>query len=492
MLNSDLRRFTSCLFGVTLLFATPAYSQDNSLLNQEIDKALNATCLDDNQTSVSVVAMPSGRVVYASNINKPLLPASVMKIITTAAALHYLGPEYRFKTQFLYSGSRKGDTIFGDLIIRGGGDPTLITEKLWPIAKKIKASGINEITGRIVIDAHFFDQYDMAPEWKLERSQRAYDAKLSVLTLNYNSIEIHLQPGQNVGSRVNAWLEPALPYMHLHNTAKTIKRGRNTVSVRRSEQEMGHVKMRVGGKLPIRSKEKVIRLNVDNPIRYATETFRTLLRDAGVKINDSSKVVFRPIVANELYKHLSAPLSLILKALNTYSNNLTAEQIIKTIAAERYGTPGTHAEGLRLVKEFLRLNGVNIQGVELVDGSGLSRKNRLTTRAITDLLTHLFSRFDIGPDFLSTLRVMGANGVLSQRLAKSPARGKIRAKTGSLRKVSTLAGYVATPNGQVYGYALFLNNNRCGPRNADKIEDRIVTAIHNFGDDTFKLSSKWK
>ncbi len=493
MLNSDLRRFTSCLFGFSLLFTTPAYSQDNPLLSQEIDNALNASCLDDNQTSVNVVAMPSGRVVYASNINKPLLPASVMKIITTAAALHYLGPEYRFKTQFLYSGSRQGNTLFGDLIIRGGGDPTLTTEKLWQIATKIKASGINEITGNLVIDAHFFDQYDMAPEWELEeRSQRAYDAKLSVLTLNYNSIAIHLQPGQSVGSRVNAWLEPALPYMRLHNTAKTIKRGRNTVSVRRSEQEMGNVKMRVGGKLPIRSQEKVIRLNVDNPIRYATETFRTLLRDAGVKIDGSSKVVFRPIVANELHEHLSEPLSLILKALNTYSNNLTAEQIIKAIAAERYGTPGTHAEGLRLVKEFLRLNGVNMHGIELIDGSGLSRKNRLTTRAITDLLTSLFSRFDIGPDFLSALRVMGAYGVLSQRLAKSPARGKIRAKTGSLRKVSTLAGYVATQDGHVYGYALFLNNNRCGHWKADKIEDSIVTAIHNFGDGTFQLSRKWK
>ncbi|RKZ76378.1 MAG: D-alanyl-D-alanine carboxypeptidase/D-alanyl-D-alanine-endopeptidase [Gammaproteobacteria bacterium] len=492
MLN--LSPYRSYLFGFILLMwlATPAYSQDSLLLIQNIDKALKARCLDDSQTSVSIVAMPSGKVVYAHNTELPLLPASVMKIITTAAALHYLGPEYRFKTQILYSGERKNGMLLGDLIIRAGGDPTLSTEKLWPIVRQIKASGINEITGNLIIDAHFFDQYDRAPDWKVERSQRAYDAKLSALSLNYNSLAIHVQPGQGVGNKPNAWLEPALPYINLRNTAKTIKRGKNTVSVRRSEEVHGTVEMLLRGKLPIRAKERIIRLNVDNPMRYATETFRALLSQAGIKINGSTKVVHTPIVANEWYEHLSDPLSIILKTLNTYSNNLTAEQIVKTIAADRYGTPGTHAEGLRLIKEFLRLSHVNMQGIVLADGSGLSRKNRMTTRAITNVLTSLFSRFDIGPDFISTLRVMGAYGVLSQRLAKSPARGKIRAKTGSLRRVSTLAGYVASQDGKVYGYALFLNNNRCGPWKADKIEDRIVTAIHNFGDGAARLNTAKK
>jgi len=485
MLNSYLwqnlasRNF---LLNVLLLFVISTYSYADSQLTQEINQALKAGCLDDNQTSISVVALPSGRAVYTYNPVQSLLPASVMKLITTAAALHYLSPEYRFKTTILYSGERHGGVIQGNLIIRGGGDPILSTEKLWHIANKIKASGIKRITGNLVVDTHFFDRYDRAPEWDVKRTQWAYDAKLSPLSLNYNTIAIHVQPGSFVGDVLNAWLDPAPTYIRLFSTGKTIKRGRNTVSARRSEEVPGEVEMVVRGKLPIGVQEKVIRLNVDNPIRYTAETFRTLLNKTGVRIDGATKIVPTPIFANELYENLSEPLSLVLKNLNTYSNNFTAEQIIKTIAAERFGTPGSHAEGLRLIKDFLRISNINTQGVVLADGSGLSRSNRMTTRAITDLLTVMFTRFDIGPDFMAALRVMGANGVLSKRLANSPARGKIRAKTGTLRGVSTLAGYVESINGKVFGYALFLNNNRCGHYRADRIEDRIVTAIYEFGD----------
>jgi D-alanyl-D-alanine carboxypeptidase/D-alanyl-D-alanine-endopeptidase (penicillin-binding protein 4) len=490
MLNTHLRQhyFASCLFGFGLLtlLAAPAYSQSKSLLIQRIDEALKNRCLDDNQTSISIVAMPSGKKVYAYNTEQSLLPASVIKIVTTAAALHYLGPEYRFKTKFLYRGKRKDDTLHGDLIIRGGGDPTLSTETLWSIAKQIKSSGINKITGNLVIDAHFFDKNDKVSEWwdDEERSQRAYDAKLSALPLNFNAIAVHVQPGSHVKDKLNVWLEPTLPYIRLDNMTQTVRKRsrRNTVSIRRTEKVPGEVEMRIRGKLPLSVQERVFYLNVDDPMRYVTETFRALLQEVGVNINGTSKVVYIPVMAKEWHEHLSAPLSVILKLLNTYSNNMTAEQIVKTIAAEQNAPPGSHAEGLRLMKEFLRLSGVNMQGIVLVDGSGLSRKNRMTTRAITDLLTSLFSRFDIGPDFTSALRVLGAQGVLSQRLAKSPAHGKIRAKTGTLRGISALAGYVASQDGKVYGYALFLNNNRCGYRKADQIEDSIVTAIYNSGE----------
>lgn len=464
---------------ILLLLTISTYSQATSLLSQEIDDILQKPCLSDEDTSVSIVALPSGKRIYADNIMKPLLAASVTKIITTAAALHYLSPEYRFKTKFLYTGQIKGSVLQGNLIIRAGGDPKLLTKDLWRIANQIKASGIRKITGNLIVDAHFFDRYDRAPAWETKRSQRAYDAKLSALSLNYNSLTVHVQPRQ-VGQKLKAWLEPALPYMYIENTAKTIRRGRNTISVSRSEPIDGQVKIRIRGKLPISVQHKAIYRNVNNPMRYASETFRLLLRQAGVSINGQTKIVFTPLTGTELYEHISAPLSVILKELNTYSNNMMAETILKTIAAERLGGAGSHVKGLRLVREFLRLSGVNLQGVVLVDGSGLSRKNRMTTRTITDLLTKMYSRFDIGPDFMSSLRVMGANGVLSRRLTKSPARGKVRAKTGTLRGVSTLAGYIENQTGQKFAFALFLNNNRCGYYGADKIEDSIIAAIYQL------------
>ncbi len=472
------------VINLLVLLSNYSYAQAPGSLISTIDNALDSRCLDTSQTAASVVSLPSGRPIYNHNSLQPLLPASVMKIVTTAAALHYLSPEYRFKTLFMHTGQRQGDVIQGDLIIRGGGDPRLSTEQLWRIATQIKASGINEITGDLIVDAHFFDTYDRAPSWEIERTQKAYDAKLAALSLNFNTISVHLQPSQ-IGDLVRTWLEPATPYIQLQNTAKTIQRGKTIVSAyRSSEESVGTVDLFVRGKLPVGSQEKVIRLNIDNPIRYAAETFKAILQQTGVKIEGVTKISYKPVAGHELYYHLSDPLSLILKELNTFSNNFMAEQILKTIAAEKAGTPGSHENGLKLVEEFLQLSHVNTQGVILQDGSGLSRKNRMTTQAITDVLSSLYSRFDIGPDFVTALRVMGADGVLSQRLAKSPARGQIRAKTGTLNRVSTLAGYVATPHGKVFAYAIFLNNNGCGPWRADRIEDRIVNTIHELGDNT--------
>lgn len=475
-----MRKVLTSLF---MLLSVSAYPQSHPLLIQEIDTVLKASCLNSPQTAISIVEVPEGKVVYSHNIYEPLLPASVMKIVTTASALHYLGPEYRFTTQFLSTGERVGEVLQGDLIVRGGGDPRLSSEQLWLIATRIKSSGISEVTGNLVIDTHFFDHLDRAPAWDSEPlTQRAYDARLAAFSVNFNTIAVHVQPGLSVGEPLKAWLEPAPAYIRINNIGKTIQRGKNTISIHRNPEDMDEIEMFVNGKLPLGAKERVVYLNVENPSRYAAEAFRTILQQAGIKIHGATRYVSTPVEGKELYTHLSEPLSLILKDLNTYSNNFMAEQIVKTIAADRYGTPGSHAEGLKLVMDFLRISGVDTQGITLADGSGLSRKNRFTAKAMTDLLTRMYPRFDTGPDFLASLRVMGAYGVLSHRLAKSPAHGQIRAKTGTLSGISTLAGYVAAnANHKLFAYALFLNNNSCGHYGADKIEDSIVTAIHTYG-----------
>lgn len=462
-----------------------AHSQTHTSLVKTIQNAINARCLDDNQTSVRVVALPQGKEIYDYNSYQPLLPASVMKIVTTAAALHYLGPDYRFKTEVLHNGYRHHDTIHGDLILRGGGDPRLSTEHLWQIASQIKASGINRVTGNLVMDTQFFDELDRAPAWEVERTQRAYDAKLSALSLNFNTIAIHILPSVTIGHQVSAWLEPVSSYMSLNNEAKTVKRGRTTVWASRENKPTGEVEVLVRGQIPLESKEKIIRINVETPKRYTTETFKNLLKQVGVVVHGEITTAFAPTAGTELYQHLSPPLSLILKELNTFSNNFTAEQIVKSIAAENFKHPGSHTQGLELINTFLQNNSVNLQGVLIQDGSGLSRKNRMTTRAITDLLKAMYSRFDIGPDFIAALRLMATKGILSQRLKRSSIKGQIRAKTGTLQRVSTLAGYVATPQGKVFAYAIFSNNNSCGPWRADRIEDRIVTAINALGDEIF-------
>ncbi|OUD14994.1 D-alanyl-D-alanine carboxypeptidase/D-alanyl-D-alanine endopeptidase [Thioflexithrix psekupsensis] len=484
------------IYGVIFLLLTTLFQTqfvqaqaDLAALRQEIDAALNSRCLNRNETSIHITSLSDGRTLYDLNGATPLLPASIMKIVTTAAALHYLGPEYRFRTEVLHTGQREGNTIFGDLVLRGRGDPTLTTDALANLVRRLKASGITEIQGRLLADNSFFDQQISAPSWETDRSQRAYDANIGALSVNFNTIAVRVLPGQRAGSAVNAWLDPAPNYFELSNQAKTVNRGNDTISARRTSGE-DTVQIRVTGQLPVGSGERVIFINVENPARYAIETFRSLLNEAGIRVLGSSEIVPMGVQGQLLYEHVSQPLSLILKELNTFSNNFIAEQVLKTIAAFHYtGKSATHLDGLELIAQFLREIGVNTRGVMLADGSGLSRRNQFTAEAMTDLLQRMFGRFDIGPDFIASLRVMGAYGTHSRRLNNSPARARVRAKTGTLNRVSTLAGYVSNPQNQVFAFAFFLNSNDCGYAGADKIEDRMIAAIYNFTQQQMPLNS---
>jgi serine-type D-Ala-D-Ala carboxypeptidase/endopeptidase (penicillin-binding protein 4) len=447
-----------------------------------IEDTMRAKCLDPSQTAISIVGAAGGNLVYAQNTQTSLLPASVVKLITTAAALHYLSPEYRFKTDVLYRGTRRNNVIEGDLILRGGGDPLLSSAQLRHIAEQIQQSGIAEITGRLLVDTSFFDAYDRAPAWDEKRTQRPYDARLGALSINFNSVAVNVRPAESEGEAVKAWLDPAPAYMILRNHAKTVNsRSKNTVWAQR-KHENGQVYLDVHGQLPLGATDRAIMVNVDNPPRFAADSFRVFLAQAGVRLHGEIILTAPPPAAAVLlHRHTSPPLTVILKELNTYSNNFIAEQIVKTMAAEQLGAPGSHANGLSLMTRFLRDElRINMAGVSLVDGSGLSRQNRFTAQAMTEFLSAMLPRFEIGPDFMAAIRVMGAQGNLSNRLKRSPARAQVRAKTGSLYGVSNLAGYVAGADGGLYAYALFLNNNQCGYSGADQLEDRIVTAIHTF------------
>lgn len=448
---------------------------------ETIGEALSARCLDDAQTGISIVALPSGKPIYNYHAEIPLLPASTLKTVTTAAALRYLSPEYRFTTQFLYSGTRQGAIIQGDLIVKAGGDPKLTLENLWQIAQHLRGMGIQQVTGKLFIDNQFFDNLTQAPAWgEDESSQWAYDARLSAFAVNFNTVAVHVFPAQTAGKAAQVWLESQPSYFQLHNETSTSSQGSTSVALSREQDEQNNVHLYVQGKVSQTAEEKVIYLNVDDPNRYAAESFRNVLKQAGIEVLGATAFGKMPEKTQLLHKHLSPPLSMILKELNTFSNNFIAEQVLKTIAAEVSKQAGSHAEGLRLVQAFLQASGVRLAGVNLVDGSGLSRKNHVTAQAMTDFLTAVSNRFDLAPDFLTALRVMGAQGALSPRFSHSPARAQVRAKTGTLTGMSSLAGYVANTQGAVFAFALLLNNNRCGYSGADVIEDKIVNAIHQL------------
>ncbi|ALG68315.1 D-alanyl-D-alanine carboxypeptidase/D-alanyl-D-alanine endopeptidase [Beggiatoa leptomitoformis] len=474
---------------VCLLISNTAFAAPT--LTQTIDNALTARCLNKERTAVNIVSLSTGRTIYSRNPQTPLLPASIMKLVTTAAALHYLGPEYRYKTKLLQTGRRIGDTLQGDLILMGSGDAKLVHTDLWQMAQQLKASGLNFIEGKLIADVSLFDNYDRAPTWDVDRSQRPFDAKIGALSLNLNTVAVNLRPGANVGDPLVIWLEPSPAYMRIDNQSTTAAKGNGTAGVRRVDDAQGGVRIVVTGNLPQGDYDRTVLVNVDNPSRYTIESFRDYLGKAGITVRGATEIVnISPNNAREVLEHESPPLSLIIKEMNTYSSNFMAEQLVKTIAVEKVGKPATHLNGLKQVADFLQTSGVSTQGVMLADGSGLSKQNQITAKMMTDLLVMMHNRFDIGPDFMTSMRVMGAFGLHSNRFKNSPAHAHVRAKTGTLNGVSTLTGYVPSNTGrQLYAFSLLLNNNGCGYKGADDVEDQIVNALFLQGDELPLVSS---
>ncbi len=470
-------------YGLSALLISLSLSAvaDEMQLQQAVDDTLNKHCLASKQTAVSIVRLPDGQAVYNKNASTPLLPASILKLATTAAALNYLGPEYRFKTKVYHTGAFDNGVIEGDVYLKGEGDPTLSSENLWYISNQLRQKGIEKINGQIYADVSFFDDYDRSPNWVVNHSQRPHDAKIGALSLNLNTIAVHIAPSEQVGEPAQAWLDPAPAHILLDIAAQTTGKGKKQSIWAQRLEDNGQTIIKVKGAVRVNDRERAVFLTVDNPTRYTIETFKSYLTKLGIDVLGDTATGVTPASAKLLHQYKSEPLSVILKELNTYSNNMIAEHLIKTIAATQTGERGSHEAGLRLVQQFLNQLNIRSEGVVLADGSGLSRQNQFTAQAMTDLLTKMLARFDIGPDFLATLRVFGAQGVNTHRLSDSPARAKVRAKTGTLYKVSNLAGYVPSEQGQLYAYAIMLNNNSCGNQGADNVEDQVVEAIYRYG-----------
>lgn len=441
-----------------------------------LDGAIRERCINHEKLGVRIVEIPSGETLYDKNGSSALSPASVMKLVTTATALHYLGVNYKFKTDVFYTGARDGGLVKGDIVIRGGGDPKLTSEAVWLIAEEVRRQGITEVAGDLVLDVSFFDDYDSPPSRNGKRGQRPYDALLGALSVNFNTVAVHVYPGGKPGDPVIAEVEPMSPYFKIINDGLTRHGDHPIAAFRVNGQD--NVAIRITGAMRPEDAGGAIHMNIDDPFRFAGETFRAYLKRAGVNIAGVIKKGVVPQGARLIHTHQSEPLSMILRDLNRFSNNFVAEQIVKTVAAEIIGAPGTHENGLSLAMKFLAESGVDTTGAVLTDGSGLSRDNRLTAKTLSGLLVAMSRRFDIGPDFIASLGIMGVDGTVRKRLKTSPAKSLARAKTGTLNRVTALAGYVSGQDGKLYGFTILQNDSGCPYRGSHRIEDRIVTTVH--------------
>ncbi len=441
--------------------AAPSHGADDpSSLAQRIAALVDGE--KGGKFGILVVDAVRGDTVFSRHAELPLKPASVLKIVTAAAALELLGPEFTFQTEFWGTHVIPGGVE--TLTVVGGGDPALTTEEVWLAARELHKRGLRRI-GKVVLDESRFVSLRPAS------GQRAYRAGSAGLAFNFNSLGLKICPttlGQNAIVSADPWESGAT----ITGTVRTSKGGELRVDGKGSG-----LRFVVGGSVPPGDCFSVYR-SVPDPAAYLGRTFVELLRSVGVQVIRGAAPGVRPTEGRLLYQHSSKPLVDVLRDLNHYSNNFIAEQVLLALG-QLPGGQRDRQVGLDRLIGYLSERGVPGEQMSLADASGLSHTNRLTARAIVAVLQHMGQHAGVGPEFEISLSVSERNGTLRRR-DFGGAESMVRAKTGTLDGVSSLAGYLTSVSGRRYTFAI-IGNELPSKASALRLEDRLVELLHEVG-----------
>ncbi len=473
------------------LFLTPGFglaedyetSVDPAIENfrNAVDSILAQSCHNGLRVGAKFYSLDRQQVIYARNSDTLFTPASNMKMFTSAMALKKVGPDYRFHTRLYTNGRIQGTVLKGDLYIKGFGDPSLVTEQMWILVNELKNLSITKIEGNIIADNSYFDGQGKLKTWTSYKGPEAYLAPTGALSFNFNTVTVYVEPGKTTGERPRVVVDPDIEYFRVRNKAVTTgsKRSRRKLIVTRLERK-NHDEILIKGRVPKNVARKRFFLNVTDPQRYTALAFQRFLNQAGVRVTGKVKQGLVPEYATLVLDHESPPLGEILRGLNKFSNNFIAEQILKTLAAQFIGEPGTTENGVLLLQDYMQELGFAPDQYRMVDGSGLSKTNLITPDQVIALLKDAHSDLSIFPEFISALGVMGLDGSVIDRMNHKKEAQKIRVKTGTLNHVSALSGYFQSQDGERFAFSILLNDVKCSNGKAMKLQDEIMEIALEF------------
>lgn len=452
-----------------------------------IDSILRRPELADATVAVAVVDVESGRRVYTRNVDLPLAPASNMKLLTTAAALAMLGPEHMLTTNLLSDAPPDANGVLhGDLIVQGGADPCLRTDLLEQeliqdpagmLADIVLSAGVTSVLGGLLLDDGLLDRQWLHPDWPAGDVEQAWAAPIGALSMHSNCLSIAVGGAGHLSAQL---LTPVGDYRLRNELRLADEPATCLVGALRPD---AHGLVRVRGSIGRGVKRRLLKVPVHDPAKLFGSCLREALRGRGIELAGSSEV--RAGAAAELTEpyvlgSLQTPLGNALLLANKESDNSIADHLFKLLGAQSEGD-GSFVGGGRAVERFLReMVGTDTDGLTLRDGSGLSPHNRITARAMVDMLVAMArAEASVRDPFLQTLPVSGLDGSLVARLTAAPYRGAVRAKTGYISRVSCLSGYVRSRTGRTYAFSILVNGYR--PKQTNKqmkaIQDSICRAL---------------
>jgi serine-type D-Ala-D-Ala carboxypeptidase/endopeptidase (penicillin-binding protein 4) len=463
--------------GLLLPLALPLNAAVDSSLPSKVQQALKANKI--NSRSLSLVTLPLNGPGNSTFFNADISvnPASTMKLVTTYAALELLGPTYQWKTEFYTDGTLKGDVLHGNLFLKGGGDPKLNMEKLWLLLRDLRANGVRQVTGDLILDRSHFNQPEL-PTFNDDGgdSNKPFLVTPDALLVNLKALRFI---ARNEAGTVHIAAEPPIANIRIDNQVKSLKAGKcpGWPDVRYNPvKQFDGTTVIVTGKLAAGCSAQTYLSLLDHP-SYAAGTVRAIWQELGGSILGKDRMAEVPKNARLLARAFSPDLVEIIRDINKYSNNTMARQLFLSLGARfRNEADGDDAKAAqRVIRGWLARKGITASQLVMENGSGLSRAERLSAREMAKIL-QLAWKGPYAAEFISSLPLVAMDGTMRKRLQRTALVGEAHIKTGTLNNVRAIAGFSRDSNGNSWAVVAILNDPK--PWGASAILDQVLIDLY--------------
>ena len=451
----------SALLFSSLFFSsyTSSFAQDSTpaVLPQLVVSALQSAGIPSQNVGIYVQeAAVGGKVLAASNVNTPFNPASTMKLVTTDAALELLGPTFNWKTAAYTDGQQIGSILQGDLIFKGSGDPKLVLENFWLFLRQIRAKGIRDIRGNVVLDRSIFDEAAYDPSQFDGDPLKPYNVGPDALLLNYKTVTFQFMPDEATGLTRVVVDPPMAGYQVIPPRTGKGGCGDWQGKLQATFDDKG---ANFSGTFPASCGEKTWYVNpyTMSSTAYFGAVFRQMWSDLGGTLSGTVKTGIVPVGTRFIAEWDSVTLPEVIRDINKYSNNVMARQVLLTIAADILKLPATPERGARAVQSWLANKGIAANDLVIENGAGLSRNERISAQTMGRILASAYQSPTM-PEFMSSMPLVGFDGTMRNRLKGQEIAGQAHVKTGTLNDVRAIAGYVLAASGKYYVVVCLINH----------------------------------
>lgn len=463
---------TRSTFLLLLLSVTLSLPVAGGDLPADLSRLLIKNGIPQDGVSLEVRKIGQPEPVVSLNAGRPRNPASVIKLVTTLAALELLGPAYTWQTEYHLDGAFRDGRLDGNLVLRGGGDPYLVTEQFWRQLHALRDRGLREITGDLVLDDSALTTRGGDRGRFDGQAERVYNVIPSASMVNYSATRFVFTPRRG---KLTIFADPPGDNLRVENhialtSGKCIGYRKGwSYKTRRSKNE---TVVEFTGRYPAACGEYSLTRAVLPNADYTYGVFRTMWRELGGALDGGFRHGNAP-GGKPYLSSSSKPLSEVIAGVNKFSNNIMARQLLLTIGRELYGEPGSAESGIRGVRQWLESKQVAMPELVLENGSGLSRNSRVSARGFANLLQAGWSS-TYRPEYLASFSLAATDGTMRKRLRGRDLEGRIRIKTGLLKNTRSMAGYVKSRGDDDYTVVMLLNGAKVNFTSGNQVQDALL------------------